>query len=71
MRKHVLGAILWWFAAWYAWAALATVTGLPDAPGFAIGILAAALFVVGYARASQGAATEAPAAEAGLVPDAA
>ena len=47
MKKRVLAGVLWFFAVAYAWNVVALVLGLPDVPGYGLGIIAAFLFELG------------------------
>jgi hypothetical protein len=44
MKKRVLAGVLWFFAVAYAWNLLALALGLPEAPGYGLGVIAAFLF---------------------------
>ena len=50
MKKRVLAGVLWFFAVAYAWNLIALALGLPEGPGYALGIIAAFLFAADPAR---------------------
>lgn len=46
MKKRVLAALLWFYAAWYAWSVFAWMVGLPELLGPVAGAAVAA-FIAG------------------------
>lgn len=44
MKKRVIVALLWFYAAWVAWAMVAQLTGLSELAGPVLGAAAAAFF---------------------------
>lgn len=44
MKKRVVVALLWFYAAWVAWAMVAQLTGLSELAGPVLGAAAAAFF---------------------------
>jgi hypothetical protein len=50
MKKRVIAGFLWFLAVAYAWNLIALALGLPEVPGYGLGIVAAFLFAADPAR---------------------